>query len=31
MLIKALKLKNYRNYELLNLSFDLGTNYPDCL
>lgn len=26
MLIKALKLKNYRNYELLNLSFDPGTN-----
>lgn len=26
MIIKSLKLKNYRNYELLNLTFDPGTN-----
>ena len=26
MLIKSLKLKNYRNYELLNLTFDSNTN-----
>ena len=26
MLIKSLKLKNYRNYELLNLKFDSNTN-----
>lgn len=26
MIIKSLKLKNYRNYELLDLKFDSGTN-----
>ena len=26
MIIKSLKLKNYRNYELLNLEFDSKTN-----
>ena len=26
MIIKSLKLKNYRNYELLDLNFDSGTN-----
>lgn len=26
MIVKSLKLKNYRNYELLNLTFDPGTN-----
>ena len=26
MVIKSLKLKNYRNYELLNLTFDPKTN-----
>ena len=26
MIIKSLKLKNYRNYELLNMAFDSRTN-----
>ena len=26
MFVKSLKLKNYRNYELLNLTFDSSTN-----
>ena len=26
MIIKSLKLKNYRNYELLNMTFDSRTN-----
>ena len=26
MVIKSLKLKNYRNYDLLNLNFDPSTN-----
>ena len=26
MIIKSLKLKNYRNYELLDLNFDSRTN-----
>ena len=26
MIIKSLKLKNYRNYELLNMAFDARTN-----
>ena len=26
MVIKSLKLKNYRNYETLSLTFDRGTN-----
>ena len=28
MVVKSLKLKNYRNYELLDMTFDSKTNIP---